>query len=86
MNNMNKLKACPFCGSSNLEYSTKAKPNGRKRQYHATIYCKDCRAYGPRVLSQNITDSEYIKRTDMRNDDKLEEATIEAWNTRRKTE
>lgn len=41
-----KTKPCPFCGSDNTGYSLKSKG----KLFHASFYCKDCNAYGKRVL------------------------------------
>ena len=41
---------CPFCDSSKMDISIKT--SGRwTRYYHVAVYCKNCHAYGPRVIS-----------------------------------
>ena len=43
-----KLKPCPFCGSTKLDFSHKVGDyHGNK--YRIAIYCKSCRTYGPNV-------------------------------------
>jgi hypothetical protein len=50
---MYKLKDCPFCGSKRLAISEKSvqQDSGTSVQYRVAVYCRDCNAYGPRVLS-----------------------------------
>lgn len=45
-----ELKPCPFCGSTKLDYSSKTSQSSTGRTYHVVVYCRKCRAYGPRVL------------------------------------
>ena len=42
------MKPCPFCGGTELDLSVKT----RGDYYHCVVYCKTCRAYGPRTMNQ----------------------------------
>lgn len=44
-------KPCRFCASKNLGISDKTTTISYKKKRHVAVYCKDCRAYGPRVIS-----------------------------------
>lgn len=46
---MIKVNPCPFCKSKKIGYSLKTHGH-YDRIYHAAMYCKDCNAYGPRVI------------------------------------
>lgn len=46
---MVKVNPCPFCKSKRIGYSLKIHGHFDK-VFHAAMYCKDCNAYGPRVL------------------------------------
>ena len=68
---MEELKPCPFCGSTKLDFSHKVGDyHGDK--YRIAIYCKSCKAYGPRLLTTN----HYLK-----NEDK--QLLITKWNERK---
>lgn len=75
-------KSCPFCGSSKLDYSIKTKGE----YYHCVVYCKTCRAYGPRTLLK-LKDNEHLyggvgyNMTTLSKYNALETA-LEAWNSR----
>lgn len=48
---LNQINNCPFCDSDKLDISIKT--SGRwERYYHVVVYCKNCHAYGPRVISR----------------------------------
>lgn len=78
---MAELKPCPFCGGTKLGFSSKtvSRKYGSCRAYHGSIYCKDCNAYGARVLSETIKNVYPMQDVDF---DKLESRAIEAWNRR----
>ena len=78
---MADLRECPFCGGSNLGFSSKtvSRKYGSCRAYHGAIYCKDCNCYGARVLSETIRNSYPMQEVDF---DELESRAIEAWNRR----
>lgn len=75
-------KCCPFCGSDKLDYSIKTKGE----YYHCVVYCKQCRAYGPRTLFK-LQDNERLYKgtgynlTTLSKYNALENALI-AWNSR----
>lgn len=75
------LKPCPFCGGTNLGFSSKtvARKYGSCRAYHGAIYCKKCNAYGARVLSETIKNVYPMPDVDF---DELERRAVEAWNRR----
>ena len=76
-----ELKPCPFCCSTRLGFSSKtvARKYGSHRAYHGAIYCKNCNAYGARVLSETIKNVYPMQDVDF---DSLEIRAIEAWNRR----
>lgn len=71
-----KTKPCPFCGSDNIGYSIKSKG----KLFHASFYCKDCNAYGRRVL---IHPTE-TRLSDIRRNEQYYLEALSAWNTRSK--
>ena len=77
----NGLKPCPFCGSTDLDYSLKVKGHF-EIWYHAVIYCKKCRTYGPRTVTPKKKYSDYSGRVDIENNDEYKMKAAEAWNKR----
>lgn len=72
---LTNINNCPFCGSKKVDISIKTA--GRwDRYYYVSVYCKDCHAYGPRVISVN-------NYTEVADTDKLE--AISKWNTLNET-
>lgn len=82
MISISELKNCPFCGGSNIRYSTKTFGTGRKSQYHASYYCNSCHCYGARVLSNKVDRDDYDGRREMETSERLRKAAEEAWNKR----
>lgn len=74
------MRACPFCGSSDIRYSIKGSTSQFKPIFHACYYCWDCNTYGPRVLYK--PDSKYIKRYDVEKNEKLRQVAAEKWDNR----
>ena len=75
------LKPCPFCGSNNLDVSMKT--SGKYKQcFQCCVYCKSCRTYGPRVLSERRSKAVAMSPAKIREDDILIDQTIDAWNNR----
>ena len=82
----NGLKGCDFCGGRDLDYSMKKNGGyGSGHYYHCTIYCKGCRAYGPRVLSDKFAYGDYQKARESKASAQARELAIKAWNTRPQT-
>ena len=86
-----ELKSCPFCGSNKLDVSCKTTTSSTGRVYHVVVFCKECRCYGPRVLSrecdlpQNKGKNKYdfARYTSPKKYKELAtEAAQEAWNKR----
>ena len=78
---MPKIKRCPFCGNNQIGYSLKVTGHFDVR-YHAQMYCKKCRTYGPRVLTKISKHDDYKNRQEIENDKKIKEEAIEKWNKR----
>ena len=78
---MAELKPCPFCGGTKLGFSSKtvSRDCNTSHLFHGAIYCKNCNAYGARVLSEKVKNSYPMQRVDF---DGLESRAIEAWNRR----
>ena len=74
---MSKIKSCPFCGSNNIDYSIKT-CGSYKRQYHISMYCKECNCYGKRTLIKPIETA----RWEIEKNESYKELAIVAWNTR----
>ena len=77
-----ELKPCPFCGGTKLGVSEKsvARDFGTMVQYQVAVYCTDCNAYGPRVLTEKIKSNTYPRPfVDF---EKSESKASEAWNRR----
>ena len=76
------LKPCPFCGGVKLDISEKsvARDYGTMVQYHVTVYCKTCHAYGARVLTEKVKSNVYP--SPFVDFEKARERAIEAWNRR----
>ena len=82
MNVHTELKPCPFCGYKNLDLSIKTKGD----YYHCVIYCKSCRAYGPRTILK-LDQNEHLYGPIRVNEKTLSKHNIrekaaEAWNSR----
>ena len=80
MNAVTNMKPCPFCGSTKLDLSIKTKGD----YYHCVVYCKSCRAYGPRVhLKLDCNESLYgypnFNEKTLSNHS-VRERTAEIWN------
>lgn len=71
---MEKLKPCPFCGSTNLGLSDKVTVISYKKRRHVAIYCKKCNCYGARVLGE-------VQNYNRSTDEAREEACLK-WNQR----
>ena len=79
---MAELKPCPFCGSTDLEISSKCvqRDYGTEIQYQVCVYCKKCNAYGTRVLTEKVKKNVYPQPfIDFA---KAKEKAIEVWNRR----
>ena len=74
----NDIKECPFCHSTNLNYSIKIRSSySKKYMYHCCIYCKNCNTYGPRIRIETTNNLHYMEeRVDIFNKCK------EKWNNR----
>ena len=76
-----KVKACPFCGSDDIELSTK---HVGYYKYHIAMYCKKCHCYGPRDL---VKCNQYSgPRDDMYKDSDILKIAIRNWNRRERDE
>lgn len=75
---LDKAIECPWCKENNLGYSIKTSSAG----YHASIYCKNCHCYGPRILLKK--EKCYLNRCQIENDTDLFDKALIAWNTRKK--
>lgn len=72
-----KLKACPFCGKSDIRLSIKtATLSDAKKAHHVAYYCWNCHAIGSRLLVR-----EKNKYSIEANQDVKEKAAI-LWNRR----
>ena len=78
---MDKLKPCPFCGSTDIRYSLKITGHFEVR-YHASMYCNKCHCYGARTLTTVVKNNDYKGRTTIENDETVKQKAIDAWNTR----
>ena len=79
----NNIEPCPFCKSDNISFSLKISKRGYNDQpslYHGSMYCKNCHAYGQRVLCY----SEANYRCDADEHEKFKTQAIDAWNQCRK--
>lgn len=76
---MNKLKPCPFCGTSNAELMVSAEAGA----IEVYVYCFTC---GARTGGELVASSEAFVISCVENVrsalDQAEEAEIEAWNMR----
>ena len=85
-----ELKSCPFCGSNKLDISCKTTTSSTGRVYHVVVFCKECRCYGPRILSRecDMPQNKGKERRDFLYTSPREhkqvatEAAQEAWNKR----
>lgn len=48
---MSEPRNCPFCASTSVEMSNKTTTTGRHRKRHIAVYCRNCHAYGPRIIA-----------------------------------
>lgn len=78
---MTKIKPCPFCGSKNIGYSTKKRNAIGYSYYVVSMYCKDCGAYGPTVLTEHFDHYDYDNWVD-KDKDPCKEQAINCWNKR----
>lgn len=76
-----ELKPCPFCGSTDIQYSLKVTGHFDIR-YHASMYCNKCHCYGARTLTKKVRYSDYKGRNKIANDESTKEKAIELWNRR----
>lgn len=74
------MQPCPFCKSTNIEYSIKVSSRTRTSStYHMSMYCKNCFCYGPRILVK----PKETRRIDIENNITYKQRAIDAWNRRR---
>lgn len=78
---MIEILPCPFCDSKDIKYSLKVTGNFEK-QYRSTMYCNQCFAYGPRVLTKKIKGDDYPGRSAIERNEEYMIAAIIAWNER----
>lgn len=76
------MKPCPFCGGTKLDLSVKT----RGDYYHCVVYCKTCRAYGPRTILK-LDEGEYMYKHTSYNESVLSnhsvrEKAADIWNKR----
>ena len=76
-----KLKPCPFCGSTDIKYSLKITGHFDVR-YHASMYCNKCHCYGARTLTKSIRHNDYKGRHQIEADESIRKQAEEAWNRR----
>ena len=86
---MAEIEPCPFCGNtSNLDLQFRQALDKKHRygQYDASIYCRKCYCYGPRVRSEDVIGR---RKADTRNEepalplkDAMRKAALEKWNRR----
>lgn len=70
-----KLKPCPFCGSTKLKIESKRTFNYNKRHCSVTVRCMKCHARSP-VVGINLDKNQYNER------ELCESQVTEAWNRR----
>lgn len=70
-----KLKPCPFCGSTKLKIDSKRTFNYSKRHCSVTVRCMKCHARSP-VVGISMDKNQYNER------ELCESQAIEAWNRR----
>ena len=76
---LKKANNCPFCGSDNIQFSSKTMQSRRHViQRHNAMYCEECRCYGPRLIVV-LTDNESYRDIDS---EKYINPAIDAWNKR----
>ena len=80
-----KLKSCPFCGSTKLDFSSKRVETYDYTNYRTCVYCKNCNSYGPRVLVKHVEPNEpyYLQTIDTDGYEEAKAKAIEAWNNRK---
>lgn len=83
------IKACPFCGNDEVEYSTKTvgdryyADGSKKRVYHISVYCTKCYVYGPRVMVKfDYPESSAFNAGKEIREVKYVTKAINAWNNR----
>ncbi len=81
---MQEIKPCPFCGSTNIDYSIKTTGRSRNINYHVQMYCKKCHTYGPRVLvSGKQLSSGGLIRHEVEKDELFKQKATDKWNERK---
>ena len=70
-----KLKPCPFCGSTKLKIESKRTFNYNKRHCSVTVRCMKCHARSP-VVGINVDNNQYNER------ELCESQVTESWNER----
>ena len=87
-----EIKPCPFCGSTNIDFSSKTSSSSTGRTYHVVVYCKKCRAYGPRVLvrccdiPEEANKPQYLQLVNLKDgkySQMAKDKAIEKWNERK---
>ena len=76
-----ELKPCPFCGGTDIRCSFKVAGRFIK-QYRVAMFCNDCHAYGPRILTIKKEHDDYRGRDAVTKDERYEAEATEAWNRR----
>ena len=71
-----KLKPCPFCGSTKLKIDSKRTFNYNKRHCSVTVRCMKCHARSP-VVGISMDKNQYNER------ELCESQVTEAWNRRK---
>ena len=74
------MKACPFCGSTDIRYSIKSSTSQFMPIFHACFYCWECNTYGPRVLYKPGIKN--ISRRDIEKNEQIKQVAAEKWNLR----
>ena len=74
------MKACPFCGGTDIRYSLKSSTSQFQPIFYAAFYCWDCNTYGPRVLYK--PESKHARRYDIEKNEKIKAVAVEKWNSR----
>ncbi len=76
-----KLKPCPFCGSTDIRYSLKITGHFNVR-YHASMYCNKCHCCGARTLTKSIRHNDYKGRLQIEEDKSIRQQAEDVWNRR----
>lgn len=72
---MKELKPCPFCGGDKLDISNKTTTINWVRKRHVAVYCKNCNAYGSRIIAKETESPEFCS-------EKYKLLAMERWNKR----